>query len=395
MKGCTKNILVVSICDMRANTIGLIGKFLDSLKDIDKSILELSLLDIGFFDVKHDPSKYPVDHYYNLPSKRIESFVRKIPKIRSWYAEELIIATFRNIVKSIHFDAIILYHIPKCADRLSEIAHHYNSKIIFYPGGSDILRVGEKTRKRLMKAFDKADYVVGAINSNTIIQAKNLYNVPEDKLRLKRNYLSGIKVLMDINREVTREEMSKIVGLPYSDYNIVCSYNGNHEHRHKEIIEALKNNMDYLPKNYQAIFPVTYGGNPEYVDELRMMCNDVGLNAFFITSFLTNDQMAYLHLITDLFIEIQPTDAGNAFLIEALYSKNQIITGSWLNYVQFEQFGVPYHLIDNPIDLADKLNEIFTHKVTIPSIPSKLLEMYTIPHGYRKESFWQNFILEL
>jgi hypothetical protein len=395
MKGCTKKVLIVSICDMRANTIGLIGKFLDSFKDIDKSILELSLFDIGFFDIKHDPSKYPVDHYYKLPSKIIEPFVRKIPKIRSWYAEKLIIATFRDIVKNNHFDAIILYHIPICADCLSEIAHYYNSKIIFYPGGSDILRVGGGTRKRLMKAFDEADYVVGAINSNTIIQAKNIYKVPEDKLRLKRNYISGIKVLMDINRSFTREEMSKIVGLPYSDYNIVCSYNGNFEHRHKVIIEALKSNIDVLPQNYQAIFPVTYGGSSEYVDELRKMCNDEGLNAVFITSFLTNEQMAYLHLMTDLFIEIQPTDAGNAFLIEALFSKNQIITGSWLNYVQFEQFGVPYHLIDNPNDLAVKLNEIFTHKITTPSIPPKLLEMYTIPHDYHKESFWKDFILEL
>ncbi len=374
---------------MRGNTTGLVGKFLDSLKGLEKSYFEINLLDIGFFDIKHNPQNYPVDFYYDLPHKPIERLVRKLPGLRTRYAEELIISCFRRIVSEKKINVVILYHIPSFADRLTDICHKYNIRVIFYPGGSDILRVNNKTKKRLMDAFSKVDYVVGGINSNTIIGSKDIYSVPEDKIKTKKNYISGVKMLMELDREKPRSEMMQIVGMDFADYNIVCSYNGYPAHRHKQIIQALADNKDVLPKNYKVIFPMTYGCGKDYVEELSQACVKEGLNATFITSFLSAEQMAYLHLVTDLFIEIQPTDAGNAFMIESLYAGNKIVTGRWLNYKQFEQFGEPYYLIDRPEDLSAMLRLIFTGQAKEIKVPQQLIDMYTIPQNYDKYEFWR------
>lgn len=383
-----KKILVVSACTMRGNTTGLTGKFLNSIKDLDKSAFEVSLYDIGFFEEKHASQKYPVKDYFKLPEKGMESLIRKIPKVRSLYAELIIISTFKKIIKSHSYNAVLFHNIPTYVNVLVGIAHANNTKVIFYPWGSDVMNVDLRTQKRLMKAFATVDYVVGSVGSNVVRKAKELYNVPAEKLRLKQMYLSGVQTLMEVRKNLTKEEMSNMVGISYSNYNIICSYNGYISHRHRIIIEAVAKNKSVLPKNYQLVFPMTYGAKDEYVEELRLLCESSGLNAVFITSFLTNEQMAYLHMITDLFIEIQPTDAGNAFMIEALFARNQIITGSWLNYYHFEQFGIPYHLIDSVEDLPNMINKVLTNQIEKPIVPRQLIEMYVMPEGYKKSTFW-------
>lgn len=384
-----KRVLFVSNCEKRGNTTGLTGKALKAFEDIDSSSLELNLFDIGFFDVDHNPNDYPVNKYYALPKYPLETFVRSIPGLRAWYAEQVIVSTFRMIMKKNRFDYVLLYHIPAFANRIVDICHANNTICIFLPGGSDILRVGRRVKNRLMKAFSKVDFVVGGINSNTVLGAQSIYHVPENKIKTKKNYISGIRVLMGIDKSLSRCEMSKIVGIEESDYNIVCSYNAYPSHRHKQIIEAIAENRNVLPRNYQLVFPMTYGGSSSYVQEIRQMCTREGLRAVFLTSFLSPEQMAYLHLITDLFIEIQPTDAGNAFMMEALFAGNKIVTGRWLKYRQFEQFGVPYFLIEKQEDLSKMLYSIFEGQVTA-KVPQELIDMFTIPSDYDKSKFWRN-----
>lgn len=385
-----KKVLIVSGCYMRGDTTGLVGKFLNTIKDIDKKFLNISLFDIGFFDVKHNPSNYPVDCYYGLPVNRIESIIRKLPRFRSWYAEYLIVSTFKKLLKKNYYNAVILHHIPTFADRLVSISHQYKTQIIFYPGGSDILRVDERLKKRLMYAFSKVDYVVGAVDSNVILKSKEIYHVPDSKIKLRKTYLSGVRMLMSVDAKISKNEMMKIVGIPNANYNIVCSYNGYKEHRHSIIIDSVIKNKGNLPRDYQLVFPMTYGAPQGYIDELRKKCSEAGLNAVFLTSFITNEQMAYLHLVTDLFIEIQPTDSGNAFMIEALFAGNRIITGSWLNYRQFEQFGIPYHLIDSIEELPEMLCCIFSKCIARPVISNELINYYKIPKDYSSSSFWED-----
>ena len=76
-------------------------------------------------------------------------------------------------------------------------------------------------------------------------------------------------------------------------------------------------------------------------------------------------------------------------MIEALFASNKIVTGRWLKYRQFEQFGVPYFLIDDPEDLSKMLYRIFEGQVTA-KVPQELIDMFTIPSDYDKGKFWRD-----
>lgn len=391
-----KNILVVSSCGKRRDTIGLIGDLLAALGGLDKQKYKISLLDTDFFENNHKPEDYRVDCYHPLDKSILDGIIRNIPGIRSKYAEYRAITTYGRLLTSQHFDVVLVYQIPTYADQLVTIAHSNGVKILFEPFGSDILRVSGSIKECLEKAFAEVDGVVGRVMSNVLIAAQEVYNVPQEKIKEQREIVGGVIRLKKLRGQLSREEMHKEIGIPYSDYNIVCGYSGRESHRHRAIIDALIQVKGLLPKGYQVVFPMTYGAGQhheiiiDYAKELKAICDEAGLNTVFITIFKTAEQMAYLHLVTDLFIEIQPTDNGNAFMIEALFAQNQIVTGRWLGYKRFEQFGDPYYLIDKPEDLADTLHRIFTCQVGKAKVPQKLIDFFDVPDDYDLSVFWSN-----
>lgn len=396
-----KNILVVSPCGKRRNTTGLIGGFLSSLESVDKTKYRISLFDTDFFEGNHNPDDYPVDNYFRLESQWHDVLIRRIPGLRVKYAYYLILRKYRQLLKNISFDFVIVVQIPEYADKLVKIAHENGAKILFQPFGSDILRVSEKAKGRLMKAFEDVDGVCGYDNSGTINAARDVYHVPQDKLKIQQLYLEGVKRIIDYQGKKTRGEMMATIGITYSDYNIVCGYSGRESHRHKTIVKALISVKDVLPKGYQIIFPMTYGAGTHheiiinYANELKAMCDEVGLKTVFLTNFMSDEQVTYLHLVTDLFIEIQTTDNGNAFMIEALYAQNQIVTGRWLKYKNFEQFGEPYYLIDSPVDLPEMLRKIFTNQAEKVVVPKELIEFYIPTEDKKPHAFWESLFKTL
>lgn len=387
-------ILIVSTCGKRRNTIGLIGVLLDSLKKIDKSKYSISLLDTNFYERNHNPRDYDVDNYYGLEIKWYDSLIRLIPRLRALYAKHIAIKSFRDLMYKHKFNVVVVYQVPPYADSMVKIAHQFGSKIVFEPFGSDVLRVNEKVKTKLKGAFAGVDGVVGRTKSNVLIAAKEVYNVPNSRIFEQKEVQEGVIRLKALRGKLSREAMHNEVGIPCSNYNIVCGYSGRESHRHKKIIDSLIQVKDVLPDGYQIIFPMTYGAGEhheiiiEYARQLEAECDKAGLNSIFLTDFMSFEQLTYLHLITDLFVEIQPTDNGNAFMIEALYAKNQIVTGRWLNYKRFEQFGEPYYLIDKPEDLSDMLRKIFTQQVEKVNVPQALVDFFDVPEEYDRSLFW-------
>lgn len=387
-----KKILFVSFCPRRGNTTGITGKMIDSLSEIDCTKYEIDLLDTNYFEAGHKAEDFKVSRYIALPKSKIDGFIKKIPCLRTYYAAFLTVKSLREVLAETKYDLVAIYHIPVQADKYVEECHRAGVKVLMYPWGGDILCCTDAAKKHIKKAFDNADFVGGAAKSNCILAAHREYGVAENKIILQKNYLSGVYMLQKLSDTQNRTLMHKELNIPLSEYNIVCCYNGYSTHNHNAILDAIIENKSILPEGYQLIFPMTYGATETYYGNIKKRCDENHLNAFFLREFITNEQMAYLHLITDLFINIQDSDCGNAFMIEALFAKNHIVTGRWLHYEQFEQFGVPYHLIDKPEALSEKLSEIFSNPDQKPEVPEELIEMYRIPKDYVKGSYWTNIV---
>ena len=384
-----KKILVVSNCSKRGTSTGLAGKFLDQLSKIDKQQFQIFLLDTSFNADGAKQSLYPVHSHFTLPKSIVRILVRKIPGLRGIYGINMAIKTYKSLLKKYSFDWVVLYQVQPKADQWTKIAHQYNSKIAFVPWGSEVLRVSGKKQERLRIAFSEVDYVIGAEYANTLLSARDVYSVPEIKLIYYKNYLKGVKLIGKVRDKYSREEMMSSIGIPQSEYNILCGYNGYAGQNHKTIIDALNKNRNILPKGYQLVFPITYGASDDYIEDLKAYCTQLELKSVFITEYLTDEQVAFLHLVTDLFIQIQPTDDGNDFMKEALFAQNQIVTGRWLKYYQFEQYGDPYYVIDTIEELPIMLSRIFSCEVPVPTVPSQLVEDMDSASETDNKLFWE------
>lgn len=382
-----KRILVISDCPRRGESVGLTGLLLRLLTRLEKTEYQISLFDTMVYGEEHYPNQYAASHYYGIKKSFITKALCKIPKFRSLYAKWLVIKTFKGIVRKNIYDGIILHQLPSNAKELIKIAHKYGAKVVVDPWGSEVLRA--KNQQRVKEALNQADFVIGNEGSNLLMAFRKDYEIPENKIIKRSINLGGIKKLIEVRNKLSREEMENEVGIPNSTYNIICGYNGYIGQRHKAIIDAIARNYDVLPQGYQLVFPITYGASKGYIDELRDYCQSLNLNSYFLTQFMTDTQIAYLHLVTDLFIQIQPTDNGNAFMIESLFAENQIVTGKWLNYNCFEQFGTPYYLIDSVDELYGKLKSIFIKELPKPIIPEQLISIYTPKPEYDAIVFWK------
>lgn len=388
-----KNVLVVCPCSFRGSSIGLIEDLLFQFKKARLNGCTIDLFDTHCFQI-HDPSKYDVRTYYGIHIGRIRRIALRMPLIRSRYARYLFIERYREILRSRKYDFILFYKVPPFSDILIDIAHKVNSKVLLFPWGSEVLRADTDTEKHLKIAYSNADYIIGYEKSNLVKKASSIYKVPNDKILQLKTVLKGIKSIKEVSTSLKRTELETIVGIPSSDYNIICGYSGCETQRHIEMIKAFEANKKFLPRSYQLIFPVTYVANPTYIQKLRNLCESYGLNAVFITEYLSDEQIACLHLVTDLFINIQPTDAGNAFMIESLFCANQIITGKWLKYDQFEEFGTPYYSLDKLDDLVLEVEKILTGKVLKREVPQQLIDKYDFPDGYDRGNFWINLFCD-
>lgn len=387
-----KKILFVSSCTHRGTTTGLTGKLIDSLSELDRTKYEIALLDINYFEEGHKSDDYKVDKYVSLPKSKFDGIIKRIPYIRSKYASVLAVKTFKRVLSQSKYNLVAIYQIPSNADKYVQICNSAEISILMYPWGSDILRCSERAKKHIRMAFDNTDFVGGAAKSNCILAAQNDYGVPSNKILFQKNYLSGVGLLQKMKDSKSRPQMIRELNIPSAEYYIVCGYNGARTQNHNTIVDALIVNKLNLPNDYLVIFPMTYGATQDYYEGIKKRCEENLLNVFFLREFISNEKMAYLHLLTDLFVNIQDTDCGNAFMIEALFAKNRIVTGRWLHYEQFEQFGVPYHLIDKPEALSEKLSEIFSNPDQKPEVPEELIEMYRIPKDYVKGSYWTNIV---
>lgn len=386
-----KKILIVCPCSIRGGSIGLIEEFLTQFDTLREDYCDLDLYDTNFYEI-HKPENYKVNRYYGLKIGIVEKIIRMIPRFRAWYSMKRIVKRFKEIMNKEKYDLVISYQVPPYIDKLVTISHQHGAKIALFPWGSEVLRANKKLEEHLRTAYDDTDYVAGYEDSNLILKARNVYKVPGEKIKEQKIFFKGIKKMIEVDKSLNRSEMAHIVGIPESDYNIICGYSGCRPQRHIEIINAIVEIKDSLPINYQLVFPVTYVAEPGYIEELKNLCDNNNLKSVFLTQYLTDEQIAYLHLLTDLYINIQPSDAGNAFMIEALYCNNQIIVGKWLNYVQFEKYGVPYHTIETIDELPVRLKEIFLNNIERIKVPKELIEKYSAGKDFDKGAYWRNII---
>src|SRR5690606_21923209 len=146
------------------------------------------------------------------------------------------------------------------------------------------------------------------------------------------------------------------------------------------IIDQLAQMHDTLPSGCVLIFPFTYGGNNHYISRVKEKLERSSLNYRIIEDYLSDEQISLLRLATDLFIQVQTTDAFSGSMREHLFAKNMVVTGSWLPYQTLVRKGIYFETIKGLQFLGEKVSDLM---VRYPEVKRKI-DMYNTPGKFEQ-----------
>lgn len=300
---------------------------------------------------------------YGLNSNWLYRFLIRIPKVRVFIYNYIIVKQYKYILSKEQFNLVSFLGVSSLTSMLIKLAHRKNSRTHIAPLGSDVLRAPKYSEPYLKKAFEEVDYVTAGRKSNFGAGLIERFNIPQEKMVAAGFGSDTIDQIDNMRNTLSRQKMAAMLGLPESSYYIACGYNANIEQNHEIMLKAIADNKDLLPSDYCIILQLTYGIQKEELKQkLPAVAQSLGLNIYIITDFLSLEQVAALRLITDLFIHVQKTDATNASILEYLLADTEVINGEWLKYRFIEQDGKPYHTCENLDQLSSCVRRVLTNR---------------------------------
>lgn len=314
---------------------------------------------------KSTKSKYIVDilsdrqvndenkKYYNTIFRKndrnlIYQIISKIKGVRRYYRFFL----YNKIIKTLPLYDVVHFHFISIDSYfiIEQFKKNTTSKIILSIWGSDMYRVNSTSEKGFIEACQKADALTFT-NQKSIDYFKMKYNWNKNNLKLCRFGLTPLENLKKLT--TTRVECKKQLNWNPKKRAVTIGYNLNSAQQHLEILTQFDNDSTKeLMDEIQLILPITYGGTPKYKNQLLEKLKQLPFEYIFYDTFLTDEKVAQIRKASDIMIQLQLTDQFSGSMQEHLYSRNVVITGSWLPYRTMKENGAWFIEIDKLEELA-------------------------------------------
>lgn len=384
-----KRILIVASWRMQH-----VRRFVNNLIAVKDSDLIVDFMDnsYGFDNITING----INHLYTIKKTLFNRLIIRIPRLRMLLVKKKTCEMVDKLLFENKYDLLNMQVVHDYAELIINICQKHYVKTLLSPFGSEVLRINNRQKRHLRGAFEKATYVATRENSSFSDVLINTYGVDKSKFVSFGAGSETISYIKKIKCKQSRIQMSSELGIPVSNYNICCGYNAQKAQRHKDIIQALAINRDSLPLGYQILVPLTYGDSKKQIyEELKMLSEELSLNIVFLRDYMSAEKVAFLRLITDLFIHVQTTDAANASLQEFLLAGATCINGKWLSYPYLESEGYPYYLCDSISDLPAIIKKALLKEGEPEPIhpkTKKLIEDYSIESV---SSNWRDFFMSI
>lgn len=222
--------------------------------------------------------------------------------------------------------------------KLIPIVKKIGKKVKITLWGSDFYRLNDVYKKRFMICFDSAD-IIQVATEQMKYDFLQTYPQYKEKIRVARFGLSQLDTLKELlDKDVTIND--SFLGIPNDCIVVTCGYNAMPAQRHKIIVEAIKTLPEKYKDSLYLLFPMTYGGNPEYIQSVDMSLKESGLRYRIFTERLSLEQLMILRKRSELVVNIQETDALAASLQEHMMAGGLLVAGDWLPYSIYDQSGI-------------------------------------------------------
>lgn len=346
----SKVLLVGNLADEK-----WIGNLIKRLKQSDPDLR----IDFFWSKVTSETPSDAADYCEKIfrPACIFPRYLYKIPKLRISLKEKDINRSFKSFINNcketgVHYDVVNFHYLNNETLSCWEEVQTITDRSLLMPWGSDVLRRSKSYTRKMREYVMHYDYVCASDNPRFRRQLEERLNIKEEQFVDLDFGSESIDRLME-NAGVGRDMAKKALGID-GRYVITVGYNAHEEQHHIEIIDALLQIKDKLPRNYLLVFPMTYGGK-QHVTRVEQKLKQTRLEYVIYDKYLSYQDVVYLRKCADVFIHAQTTDANSASLAEYLFCQSSVVNASWLKYDHFEEFGMPYYTFSSFSELPGAL----------------------------------------
>ena len=264
----------------------------------------------------------------------------------------------KAVLNSGNYDIINLHYVDEFNAFLCILLKRIQkSKLILSYWGSDLLRISTSTLKRTGLLIKKSDFITFD-NEDLKMKFNGLYSWSYKKKNevvfLGLPILNIIdKKMKSYNENLFRERWN----IPLNKKVIAIGYNAIPEQQHLEVIKCINNLSEKEKENIFLLFQMTYGRDEEYCLQVKKCAEATGCQFLFLENFLTDEEVAEIRIITDIYINAQKTDAFSGSVCENLFSETVLVNAKWLRYKEFDKAKFKFIEFSDWMDLEDKLNK--------------------------------------
>lgn len=264
--------------------------------------------------------------------------------------------------------------------------------------GSDLLRCSDMKFTALkQRLLQRADLItVVGIDFREILLSKHGRDL-FPKIRAACYSANGdmIREISKLSRPDAKqwlEEKHRVTG---DKFTICVGHNADPANRQLDVIAELGSLSPEFKNRLHIICPMTYGGKPGYVDQVRDSLKKHQVKGTVLSDFLEVQEVAKLRKSCDMMIFVPLSDAFAASVGQALVAQSATIVGSWLPYAQRRRFGFKYWEVDDVSQIANTVTKIFNnlneHRDALIENEKLGLEFFD---EKRLGSQWRNVYLE-
>lgn len=315
-------------------------------------------IDVLSYDPVSQQHKGYYDTVYRINDNNLlYRCINKLKGIRVYYNLYL----YGKLVKKLPSYDICHFH---CIDVNSfyisrQLKQNDKQKVIFSVWGSDMYRVKPMYGNRFLKGCRYADYITFT-NKKSLEYFSEKYQWGKDNLKVCRFGLTPLENLKEMSS--TRIDCKKKLNWNTEKLAITIGYNMAREQQHLKILDHFSNeHMKSFKKNIQLIIPITYGGTKAYKNQLLEKLQNLPFEYKIYDEFLDDQTIAHIRKASDIMIQFQITDQFSGSMQEYMFTRNVVITGSWLPYDTLKEKGAYFIEIDKVEDLTDVLPDVINN----------------------------------
>ena len=267
-----------------------------------------------------------------------------------------------SVLKLKNFDCFHIHYVNSRKLFIVNFLRRFSKRIIVTFWGSDLLRKNNKEILSYCRYLENVDKIT--VGSNDMLQFA-IQKFPESLLRktsVVRFGVNGLEPIHYLTLDI--KEVRDKWNFPNDKLIISIGYNGSVQQNHFSVIEQLTKLSESYKNKLHVIFPMTYGLEQDYLDQVKSSVEKLGCTYTFLLDYMDSEKIAELCFSVDAFVHAQKTDAFSASVQEYLCAGKLLFNPVWIHYDELEDSNVYYVKYESFDELREKVSEFISSGLT-------------------------------